>query len=74
MLLAGLYLPDAGAIAVNGTPIAIGTPSLSVRNGIGMVHQQFKLVETLTGLENVSLAVDRAGSCSGARSERRLPH
>jgi ABC-type uncharacterized transport system ATPase subunit len=58
-VLAGLYAPDAGVVEINGTPIAIGSPSLSVRNGIGMVHQQFKLVETLTGLENVSLAVDR---------------
>src|SRR5262245_16037645 len=58
-VLAGLYAPDAGVLEINGAPIAIGSPSLSVRSGIGMVHQQFKLVETLTGLENLSLAVDR---------------
>jgi general nucleoside transport system ATP-binding protein len=58
-VLAGLYAPDSGVVQVEGSIIAIGSPSLSVRNGIGMVHQQFKLVETLTGLENVSLAVDR---------------
>jgi ABC-type uncharacterized transport system ATPase subunit len=58
-VLAGLYAPDAGVVEIDGEPIAIGSPSLSIRNGIGMVHQQFKLVETLTGLENIALAVDR---------------
>jgi simple sugar transport system ATP-binding protein len=58
-VLAGLYAPDSGVVEIDGGAIAIGSPSLSVRNGIGMVHQQFKLVETLTGLENVSLAIDR---------------
>jgi simple sugar transport system ATP-binding protein len=58
-VLAGLYLPDAGTVGVAGAPLRLGSPKASVAAGIGMVHQQFKLVETLTGLENLSLAQDR---------------
>jgi ABC-type uncharacterized transport system ATPase subunit len=58
-VLAGLYLPERGAVVVDGKPLELGSPRASVAAGIGMVHQQFKLVETLTGFENVSLALDR---------------
>jgi simple sugar transport system ATP-binding protein len=57
-VLAGLYLPDGGAVSVAGAPLRLGSPKASVAAGIGMVHQQFKLVETLTGSENLSLARD----------------
>jgi general nucleoside transport system ATP-binding protein len=58
-VLAGIYLPDQGAVTIAGTPLRLGSPKASVAAGIGMVHQQFKLVETLTGFENLSLARDR---------------
>jgi ABC-type uncharacterized transport system ATPase subunit len=57
-ILAGLYMPDAGRIVVDGEPLVLGSPHASIAAGVGMVHQQFKLVETLTGLENISLAID----------------
>lgn len=58
-VLAGLYRPDAGSIEVDGRPLRLGSPTAAIAAGIGMVHQQFKLVETLTGAENISLAIDR---------------
>lgn len=58
-ILSGLYLPDAGQIEVDGKALALGSPKASLAAGIGMVHQQFRLVETLTGFENISLAIDR---------------
>jgi general nucleoside transport system ATP-binding protein len=58
-VLAGLYLPDRGAVSIGGVPLRLGSPKASVGAGIGMVHQQLKLVETLTGSENLSLARDR---------------
>ena len=58
-VLAGLYMPDRGQVLVDGAPLRLGTPSASRDVGVGMVHQQFKLVETLTGFENISLALHR---------------
>ena len=67
-ILAGIYLPDAGAIAVAGRTLPTGRPKASIQAGIGMVHQQFKLVPTLTGLENIRLA--RRGARALALPER----
>lgn len=58
----GLYRPDEGEILVNGSPVRIDGPSAAIRHGIGMVHQHFMLVPTLTVAENVAL---------GLRSRRR---
>ena len=70
-VLAGLYLPDRGAVSIAGTPLRLGSPKASVAAGIGMVHQQFKLVETLTGFENLSLALRSRPPAAAAR--RRAP-
>ena len=61
-ILAGIYLPDAGAITVAGRILPAGRPRASIHAGIGMVHQQFKLVPTLTGFENIRLAWRGAGA------------
>jgi general nucleoside transport system ATP-binding protein len=58
-VLAGLYLPERGRILIDGEPLPLGSPRASVAAGIGMVHQQFKLVEALSAFENVSLGVHR---------------
>jgi simple sugar transport system ATP-binding protein len=57
-VLCGLYRPDAGAVELDGMTLELGSPRASARAGIGMVHQQFKLVEALTAFENLSLALD----------------
>jgi general nucleoside transport system ATP-binding protein len=56
-VLAGLLQPQAGEIRIDGTPTVITDPQLARRLGIGMVHQHFMLVETLTVAENVSLGL-----------------
>jgi ABC-type uncharacterized transport system ATPase subunit len=58
-VLTGVYLPDAGLVSVSGAPLAPGSPKAAVDAGVGMVHQDLRLVETLTGAENISLAVER---------------
>ena len=58
-VLAGLYLPEHGRVLIEGEPLPLGSPRASVAAGIGMVHQQFRLVETLTGFENISLGLHR---------------
>ncbi len=56
-ILYGLYNPDEGEIRLRGETIEIKSPSDAIRHGIGMVHQHFMLVPTLTVAENVSLGL-----------------
>lgn len=56
-ILYGLYQPDAGGISINGQPVKISSPREAIRYGIGMVHQHFMLVPTLTVSENVALGL-----------------
>ena len=54
-VLYGLYRPDAGELRMNGERITISSPADAIRQGIGMIHQHFMLVDTLTVAENVAL-------------------
>jgi general nucleoside transport system ATP-binding protein len=54
-LLYGLMEPDSGTIRVKGKEVAVRTPVDAIRLGIGMVHQHFMLVPSLTVLENIVL-------------------
>ena len=52
-VLSGLYAPDYGEIFIDGKKVNIKGPKDSLAQGIGMVHQHFKLVEELTVAENI---------------------
>ena len=56
-VLAGLYNPDEGEIFLHGKPIKFHSPRDAIANGIGMVHQHFMLVESLTVAENIILSL-----------------
>lgn len=56
-ILYGLYHPDEGEILLNGKPVSIASPNDSIGLGIGMIHQHFMLVPTLTVAENVALGL-----------------
>ncbi|HWR12308.1 MAG TPA: ABC transporter ATP-binding protein [Rectinemataceae bacterium] len=56
-ILCGLYRPDSGEILVRGKGVSIGSPKDSQNLGIGMVHQNFKLVDSMTVLENIILGM-----------------
>lgn len=56
-ILYGLYRPDQGQIAINGQVVAIHSPANAIRLGIGMIHQHFMLVPTLSVVENVALGL-----------------
>jgi len=47
--------PDEGEIQINGAKVAITSPADAIRRGIGMIHQHFMLVDTLSVAENVAL-------------------
>ena len=56
-ILFGLYLPDEGEILLRGEPTTITSPTDAIEQRVGMVHQHFMLVPTLTVAENVALGL-----------------
>ena len=60
-VLTGLYRPDEGEIELDGRVVELHSPRDAIDAGIGMVHQHFRLVETLTVADNIALSM-RKGS------------
>lgn len=56
-VLFGLEAPDQGEIILKGQPTTIKSPQDAISKGIGMVHQHFMLVPSLTVAENIILGV-----------------
>src|SRR5919107_6349369 len=54
----GFYTADGGEIIVDGQPRQINSPHDAIALGIGMVHQHFMLVETMTVAENIVLGAE----------------
>jgi len=54
-ILCGLERADSGTVELDGRPVNIPDPEAAHRLGIGMVHQRFKLIPSLTVAENVIL-------------------
>lgn len=54
-ILYGLYKPDEGKILVDGKDVDIDSPRTALKLGIGMVHQHFMVVPSLTVTENIIL-------------------
>ncbi|MDR2952268.1 MAG: ABC transporter ATP-binding protein [Treponema sp.] len=61
-ILAGLYLPDSGTITIDGKLRNIRSPRDAIDAGIGMVHQDFKLIPVMNAWQNI---------CMGERPETR---
>lgn len=57
-IIAGIYQPDAGRIFLNGTEISLKNPGDGVKQGIGMVFQEFMLFPGLSILENIILGCE----------------
>ncbi len=54
-MLYGMFPPDSGEIFFKGQQIKILAPETAIALGIGMVHQHFMLVPTLTVWQNIIL-------------------
>ena len=59
-VLYGLYDQDSGTIRVDGEERRFDSPRAAMDAGIGMIHQHFQLVETMTVLQNVVLGHEPA--------------
>ncbi len=54
----GFYHSDAGTIIVDGSEVHFQSPHDAIALGIGMVHQHFTLVDTMTVAENIVLGAE----------------
>lgn len=72
-ILYGLYQPDEGEIWINDRPLSLNSPRDAIASGIGMIHQHFMLVESLTVMENVIMGLVRgARTIDFAFHEKRI--
>lgn len=60
-VVAGLLVPQEGAIYINGQRAHLTSPLDAAALGVGMVHQHFMLIPTLSVAQNVCIGMDRAG-------------
>ena len=54
-VLYGLLKPDGGEIILRGQKVSFSSPLDSIAAGLGMIHQHFMLVPTMTVLDNIIL-------------------
>lgn len=52
-MLSGIYKPDGGSIYIRGKETRFRSPMEAIDQGIGMIHQHFKLVNVFSALENI---------------------
>lgn len=57
-ILFGIEQPEEGRILIKGKEVKIGNPLEAIAHGVGMVHQHFMLVPSLTVAENVVLGME----------------
>ncbi len=60
----GFYTADSGEISLNGKAVTIRNPHDAIALGIGMVHQHFMLVDTMTVAENIILGAETGSAAS----------
>ncbi len=59
-ILMGIYQQDEGRILINGREVRFRGPEDAFNAGLGMVHQQYMLVQNMTVTENVALGYKKA--------------
>lgn len=57
-ILFGIEGYETGSITLNGNEFKVQSPLEAIKNGIGMVHQHFMLVPSLTVTENIMLGIE----------------
>ncbi len=60
-ILYGIYQPDSGSILMDDQPVSISSPGEAISLKIGMVHQHFMLVPTLSVSQNITLGIKERG-------------
>jgi simple sugar transport system ATP-binding protein len=73
-ILYGMHNADAGDIFLKGEKVGRHSPKKAISFGLGMVHQEFALVNELTVLENIILGFEpvKRGVIDFARAEKQI--
>lgn len=71
-VLSGVYTPDSGSIFVDEKEVAFQSPKDSIKHGIGMVYQHFKLIESMTALQNILLGNSKSIFIKGKEKEKEI--
>ncbi|HEX5726984.1 MAG TPA: ABC transporter ATP-binding protein [Longimicrobiaceae bacterium] len=73
-ILSGMYAPDEGTVEVFGKDVTGWSTAEAIAAGVGMVHQHFMLVPTLTVAENLVLGNEptRGGRLDRERARREV--
>jgi simple sugar transport system ATP-binding protein len=73
-MLSGMYAAEAGRMEVNGRDVTGWSTNDAIVAGVGMVHQHFMLVPTLTVADNIMLGheLTKHGQLDRARAEREV--
>jgi general nucleoside transport system ATP-binding protein len=67
----GFFTPDSGEILLDGKTVQVRSPHDAIALGIGMVHQHFMLVDTMTVAENIILGAETGGAANLDLNEAR---
>ena len=55
-ILSGIYQPEVGSIHINGNKVKKLNPDFASKLGIGMVHQEFRLINNFSIQDNLTLS------------------
>lgn len=69
-VLYGLLKPGSGQILVNDKEVIFRSPSDAISVGIGMVHQDFKLIPSFTAAENITLCLQATKGIKSSQARR----
>lgn len=67
-MLYGLLKPTSGRIVINGEEVHFKSPLDAINAGLGMAHQHFKLVPSLSIYENIVLGIEKNVKIRGFRT------
>ena len=68
-MLYGLESITSGHIYMKGRELKLQSSKEAIEHGIGMVHQHFMLVDSLTGAENMMLGLEKTGFVSNKKRD-----
>lgn len=72
-MLYGLLKPTSGQILINGKETHFKSPLDAIHEGLGMAHQHFKLVPSLSIYENVVLGIEKTRRIRIGKGELHFP-